>query len=91
MGYKYRMLYIIALLLFFILLAIVWGKEGVKLGLMLLLFVICCSASAVMWWIYWPTFVTLYGDGESFWGGFWAIVIITLALYVWERFKNKSL
>jgi hypothetical protein len=38
-------------------------------------------------------FVALYGDGESFWGGFWAIVIIMLALYVLdylERFKNKS-
>ena len=84
------MLYIIALLLFFILLAIVWGKNGIVAGLWFIFTLSCACITLVIVWIYWPAFVALYGDGESFWGGVGAIAIIALVpvvLHYLERFK----
>ena len=77
------MLYIIALLLFFILLAIVWGKEGVKLGLLFLFFILCCSILAVVLWIYWdhPHFnFILIGIGGI-------AIIIDWDWLLWDRLK----
>jgi hypothetical protein len=77
------MLYIIALLLFLILLAIVWGKTGVKLGMYSILFVISLVPLSVFLWIYQDAIFTI----DNFYK-MCAMAMVSFIVLIWDRISK---